>query len=158
SSPRRAAALGRSGRTRTMPPAAAHTRCTSSRGLLLRTDAVFPRQVRVQRLLLMACLLGACGLDPIDQTRTGSLDDGDPRLRVDQSPYEAYPVELREGWRIVAEMHSASFDPYLHLIDPENRQIEQNDDVGPNNHDARIEHVATSSGTYQVIANAARPE
>src|SRR5690349_19582474 len=97
--------------------------------------------MRVGPLLLLFAL--GCGPAPIDQTHEGTLDDADAKLRVDQSPYEPYEVELGAGWRVIAEMRSTAFDPYLHLIDPQNQQLEQNDDAAPSTHDARIEHVVT---------------
>ena len=107
---------------------------------------------------MLALGLAGCGPEPVDVTHTSTLDDGDAKLRVDQSPYERYEVELGTGWRVVADMHGATFDPYLHLIDPDNRQVVQTDDARPGTHDAHLEHTASAAGTYLVIANAARPD
>lgn len=97
--------------------------------------------------------LSACSdPEPYDQTHNGVLEDGDPRVQDDNSPYDEYTVEAGEGWTLTAEMRSEAFDAYLWVIAP-NGQNQQNDDAEGLGRNARIVYTTPERGTYRVRAN-----
>ncbi|MBZ0117903.1 MAG: hypothetical protein K8H88_12950 [Sandaracinaceae bacterium] len=98
--------------------------------------------------------VSACGAEPVDERIQGTLTDDDRVLAVDQSRYDEHELELEEGWIVTLELESSAFDAYVHLIDPDGRQIAENDDARSGTTNARIERVAPESGTYRAIANA----
>jgi len=109
--------------------------------------------IRLTTPMFLALSLLACGSpSPVDETREGTLEDDDPRVEDDNSPYDEYQLDVGEGWRIEAEMTSSDFDPYLWLIGPDGHSIVQDDDGGEGL-TARFEHTATAAGTYTVRAN-----
>ncbi len=112
-------------------------------------------------LALSALALGGCGLfkkaEPINQTYTGTIKEGDQRLEQDNSLYDDYPVELEEGWTINATMMSESFDTYLILIAPDGSRATYNDDdasLGGKGTNSKLSFKVPSSGTYHLYANA----
>lgn len=109
--------------------------------------------IRFTTPLFLCISLVACGSpSPIDETQQGTLEDDDPRVEDDNSPYDEYQLDVGEGWTIEAEMTSSDFDPYLWLIGPDGHSIVQDDDGGEGL-TARFEHTATAAGTYTVRAN-----
>lgn len=107
--------------------------------------------------VLVGSLLGgttaACSAPkPVHRTHQGALSEEDPEVPDDRSHYDEYPFEAAEGWTIRVDMTSDAFDPFLWLLGPNGRALVQDDDGGDGKN-ARITHVAPSSGTYRVRAN-----
>ena len=91
-----------------------------------------------------------------DHTYEGELTENDPRHPNDNSPIDDYFFTSPAGATISLTLSSSAFDPYLILLGPEGRVIQQNDDSGPGDMTSRIERVAESEGAYRVVANTAR--
>jgi serine protease Do len=99
-------------------------------------------------------------IDPttvFDHTYEGELVDGDPRHPQDDSPIDDYFFTAPAGASMSLTLESESFDPYLILLGPEGRVIQQNDDAARGELTARIERVAEREGAYRVVVNTARP-
>lgn len=103
-------------------------------------------------LATLAGLYGCSDPDPVDRTESGTLEEGDDRVRDDNSPYDSYEFRAAEGWRIVLDMESSAFDTYLWLLGPSGESLEQDDDAGEGTN-SHIERVAPTGGTYTVRAN-----
>ncbi|NJO93493.1 MAG: hypothetical protein HC820_02400 [Hydrococcus sp. RM1_1_31] len=63
----------------------------------------------------------------------------------------------RKGQKLTIEMNSKDIDPQLVLLKPDGSQLEINDDIAPNNPNARISVNLPSDGTYTVIARTTFP-
>ncbi|MEB3882161.1 DVUA0089 family protein [Lyngbya sp. CCY1209] len=83
---------------------------------------------------------------------TGRLEEGDSVLPVDESFYDLYMFEGEAGQRVILEMTSREFDPYLILMDAEGAELAQDDDSGGDKN-ARIEVTLPESGIYTFLAN-----
>jgi hypothetical protein len=95
-----------------------------------------------------------------DQSLEGELAPGDHVLEVDGTLYDELAFMAVEGASIVITMRSAAFDPYLHLIGPDGRQIAHGG-VPPGESTtglAELIVVAPTEGEYRVYANAVAPE
>ena len=101
-------------------------------------------------------LASGCKNDPVNETHTGRLEEGDQKLEQDQSFYDSYSFRAKEGWKIVLELESGDFDAYVHLMDADNNQLAHNDDVAEGNTNSRLEFIAPSSGSYTALANSLR--
>ena len=110
--------------------------------------------LRLTMLMLAVAAMSACSKpEPVNLNLTGSLDDGDTILEADNSLYDDHEVRVASGMTITATMTSTVLDPYLHLVDPSGNQVAQNDDMAQGNTNAQITFVATSTGTWRVLAN-----
>ncbi|NIS37429.1 MAG: serine protease, partial [Actinobacteria bacterium] len=89
----------------------------------------------------------------------GVLEPGDAVLEIDGTFYDELAFEAVEGASIVITMRSAEFDPYLHLIGPDGRQIaHRGTPPGEPSSTAEIIVVAPESGEYRIYANALEPD
>ncbi len=86
--------------------------------------------------------------DPIQ----GSLTANSEVLPADNSYYDAYSFEGRQGQRIAVEMSSASVDAYLILLSPQGRDLIQDDDSG-GDRNAKLVFTLPEDGTYTILAN-----
>ena len=91
-----------------------------------------------------------------NRTIQGELGRDSELLPADDSYYNAYSFEGREGQRILVEMDSAEFDPYLILLSPQGQDIAQDDDGG-GNLNARLSFTLPEDGTYTILANSYSP-
>ena len=112
------------------------------------------RKLVLTTLSLVALALAGCSEpEPYDQTHNGNLEDSDPRVEQDNSPYDEYTFEAGEGWNITAEMRSDAFDTYLWLIGPSGNSLMQDDDGLGEGTNSRITYTAPERGTYTVRCN-----
>ncbi|MEO0536417.1 MAG: trypsin-like peptidase domain-containing protein [Cyanobacteria bacterium P01_A01_bin.123] len=82
----------------------------------------------------------------------GQLDDSSSVLPVDSSYFNVYSFEGQAGQSITIDMVSSEFNPYLILLSPVGRSIEQDNDSGGNGN-ARVTIQLPDNGTYLVLAN-----
>ncbi|MCZ7680047.1 MAG: hypothetical protein M5U28_15290 [Sandaracinaceae bacterium] len=96
---------------------------------------------------LLALTLGACGGDyqPVDQSHSGELADGDAQHAG--RTCDAYEISVGRGWHVTAEMTS-DWDNYLYLAKGED--VASNDDTNGTN--ARIDTDVEMAGMYTVYA------
>lgn len=105
------------------------------------------------RSLIVVMLLTACSIEPIEQTHRGSLSSEDMRHPQDDSFYDAYTFDAKQGFEIELVLESDAFDAFLLLNDPSGEQIAQNDDRDVGDTNARITIEAPIEGTYTAFAN-----
>ena len=87
------------------------------------------------------------------QQMSGALDASDRKLN-DDSYFDVFYVALAAGQQLSVTMRSGSFDTFLTLgAFGATEATDSNDDIEEGNTDSRIEFMATSSGTYVIIAN-----
>lgn len=100
-------------------------------------------------------LTTACSkAEPLDETHSGELTDGDTRLDTDNSPYDEYDFRVQSGMNVSVEMRSTAFDTYLIVTGPDGEQVAQNDDCTAGDYDLScVEFSAEDTGKYTVIAN-----
>lgn len=79
----------------------------------------------------------------------GALGAGDRALTSGEY-YDSYTFEGRAGQRVVFDLQSTAFDPYLMVIAPSDDR-QENDDWQGSSHHARVELALTETGTYRVI-------
>jgi hypothetical protein len=107
-----------------------------------------------QTLLFLSVLVGAAGLcacgGPVGDSHEGILESGD-QVMEDNSYFDLYRFDAKQGWQIQIEMTSTDFDAYLLLSDPNASKIGENDDAEGT--DAAISMEAPIDGTYEVYAN-----
>lgn len=89
------------------------------------------------------------------QTMTGELAPGDTTLRSGEF-VDSYRFQGQSGQRVVINMRSTAFDPYLILLSPSGAQ-EDNDDISANDRNARIEMTLAESGQYVIGATSYQP-
>jgi serine protease Do len=82
----------------------------------------------------------------------GVLGDESNVLEFDGSFFNAYTFRANAGQRLTIDMVSNEIDAYLILLDPNGRDIAQNDDGGGGTN-ARLMTVVPATGTYTVLAN-----
>jgi heme/copper-type cytochrome/quinol oxidase subunit 2 len=87
------------------------------------------------------------------QVHAGTLGPGD-ETQQDGSWYDAWPVQLPDGARIVFLLESDDFDTYLIVVSPGGEKSSDDDSGGGTN--SRIELTAHESGTWNVLANSLR--
>jgi serine protease Do len=83
---------------------------------------------------------------------TGRLGQGSSVLPVDNSFFDLYTFEGRAGQRVQIEMSSRDLDAYLILLDPNGRDLAQDDDGGGGTN-SRIAIALPTDGTYFLMAN-----
>jgi serine protease Do len=84
-----------------------------------------------------------------------NLSQDDNRLS-DKSYFKSYIFEGRKGQQISIEMNSSEIDPFLIIFNSQGRVFAQNDDITPNNLNARIAGKLPEDDTYTVIAGASK--
>ncbi|MCB9533325.1 MAG: PPC domain-containing protein [Myxococcales bacterium] len=89
---------------------------------------------------------------PVD----ANLDDSDGALR-DRGYADAYTLDLRAGDALEVTMTSSDFDAYLMLVGPTGEAVAYDDDGMLSGTDARLRFVASSAGTYRIIATSYDP-
>ncbi|NET31150.1 MAG: trypsin-like serine protease [Cyanothece sp. SIO1E1] len=98
---------------------------------------------------------------PFDQTNhitldstpvEGSLDQSSQTLPGDNSYFDAYTFEGNAGQEILVEMISDDLDAYLILLQPDGRDLAQDDDSG-NESNARLVATLPVTGQYTILAN-----
>ena len=85
----------------------------------------------------------------------GSLADGDSKLRSGEF-YDSYSFDGRAGERVVFDLRSTAFDPYLMVVSPSNDKKENDDHEGSNSR-SQIDLVLEESGTYRVVVTSYKP-
>lgn len=91
-------------------------------------------------------------ITPNGSAVSGVLSDNSNVLESDNSFFDAYTFDAQQGQQISIDMVSQDLDAYLILLDPNGRDIAQDDDGG-NGTNARLVTTAASSGTYTILAN-----
>ncbi|RCJ41944.1 hypothetical protein A6769_38465 [Nostoc punctiforme NIES-2108] len=87
------------------------------------------------------------------QILQASLKNGD-RTLPNNSYFHTYVFEGKAGQQITIEMDSQQIDPQLYLLLPsKERLITQNDDISPNNFNARLTVTLPENGVYYLLAN-----
>lgn len=82
----------------------------------------------------------------------GRLSREDNVLPVDNSLFDIYSFEGRAGQQVQIEMTSGEIDPFLILLDPNGREVAQDDDGGGGKN-ARIRATLPINGSYLLFAN-----
>lgn len=82
----------------------------------------------------------------------GTLNSDSKTLPVDDSYYDLYSFEGKEGQQITIEMTSSEIDPYLILLSSSNRELAQDDDSG-GDRNAKITITLPEDDTYKLLAN-----
>ena len=85
--------------------------------------------------------------------QNGVLEEGDNQLPSDKSFYDTYAFSGNAGQSVTISIESADFDTYVMLIDPEYKQIAENDDISQENRNSAITIELPKNGTYVVIVN-----
>ncbi len=89
------------------------------------------------------------------QTMNGELAQGDTTLQSGEF-IDTYNFQGQAGQRVTIDMRSTAIDPYLILLAPSGAQ-EDNDDVTPEDRNARIETTLSESGNYRIGATSYQP-
>lgn len=84
----------------------------------------------------------------------GELQNGDSVLASDGSLYDEYTFDGKEGQQITITLESSEFDTYLAVFTPDNKLLQEHDDINQNNSNSEITVTLPTSGTYRVIVNA----
>ena len=71
---------------------------------------------------------------------------------LDRKYSDAYVFQGRRGQEVTIEMSSKEFDPSLILLAPDGSKLDVNDDISPNDFNARIVTRLPDNGTYTAIA------
>lgn len=109
--------------------------------------------------LLLAPLLAAPALAQgprtitIGQAVSDSLTGRDPVGRSRRSPYQMWTMDGRRGQKIVVDLMSDEFDPYLVVRDEEGYVVASDDDSGEDNN-ARVHAILPRDGRYRIVAMA----
>jgi hypothetical protein len=110
-------------------------------------------------LLLLAPLLAVPALAQsprpisIGQAVTDSLTNRDPVGRSRHSRYHVWTMDGRRGQKVVLDLMSDEFDPYLVLRDAEGYVVGSDDDSGEDNN-ARVHAILPRDGSYRIVAMA----
>lgn len=87
-----------------------------------------------------------------DRVITATLQKGDNTL-PNNSYFHAYTFSGKAGEKVSFEMTSDKIDPNLSLLLPDREKlIAQNDDISPNNFNARLSVTLPQDGTYYLLA------
>lgn len=71
--------------------------------------------------------------------------------------YQEYYFQGKEGEKIQIKMNSDEFDPYLELYAPNEQKIDANDDISPDNHNAKLEYTLHENGRFRIVASSSKP-
>ncbi|QYX30606.1 S1C family serine protease [Sphaerospermopsis torques-reginae] len=74
----------------------------------------------------------------------------------DNSYFKSYIFVGKQGQQISIEMNSSEIDPYLLILDSQGRVLAENDDIAPDNLNARIAGNLPEDDIYTVIAGASK--
>ncbi len=83
----------------------------------------------------------------------GELVDGDPVLESDSSLYDEYTFDGEEGQSVTVTLDSSDFDTYLAVFTPDDKLLEEHDDVSQTDSNSEISVTLPMTGTYRVIVN-----
>ncbi|MCZ6916168.1 MAG: hypothetical protein O7I93_05270 [Gemmatimonadetes bacterium] len=83
------------------------------------------------------------------QTIFGQLSYNDATLREGEY-YDTHTVRLQSGERLVADLRSSDFDPYL-IVQPPTGDQSDNDDWQDSVEHSRVELTAQESGVYRIL-------
>jgi len=89
--------------------------------------------------------------------QVGRLEPGDAQL-ADETFYDVYAFEGQAGAVLSMTLESLDFDAYLWLIAPNGEKLAENDDVAAGNLNSWLTVTLPTTGTYQIVANAAVPQ
>jgi tetratricopeptide (TPR) repeat protein len=64
----------------------------------------------------------------------------------------SHELNLETGKTYVIDLHSAAFDAYLKLVDAKGKMLAENDDIAPDNQDARLIFTPPAAGVYRIVA------
>lgn len=85
---------------------------------------------------------------------TAKLNPGDAVL-PNNTYYQIYTFKGQAGQQVTIEMTSKQIDPALFLVSSrKDKLIDNNDDISPNNFNARLVVTLPEDGAYYIIANA----
>jgi len=90
--------------------------------------------------------------------KDGVLESGDQQIASDNSLYDLYPVQARQGQSMIITLESDDFDTYLAVMDVDNNIIDQNDDIQENISNSQLIITFTKEGTYYIIVNSYDPQ
>lgn len=91
---------------------------------------------------------GGASTGPSRRSEVGRLTSGDTEL-VGGEYADKFPLTVAPGTRIVLDLTSDDFDPYVALRSPSGESV-SNDDFEGSSSRSRIEHVAEESGEYTI--------
>jgi hypothetical protein len=97
--------------------------------------------------------LSGAALPPIDLTLRGELDDADPRVEEDNSPFDGFLVLLDKDWYVRIEMRSTDLDTYLWLLNPAGESVVQDDDSLGEGTNSLVRYEVADRGVFTVRAN-----
>jgi hypothetical protein len=83
----------------------------------------------------------------------GELVDGDQVLESDNSLYDEYTFDGEEGQSITVTLDSSDFDTYLAVFTPDDKLLEEHDDVSQTDSNSAITVTLPATGVYRVIVN-----
>ncbi len=83
----------------------------------------------------------------------GELKDGDPVLASDGSLYHEYTFDGTQGQEVTISLESNEFDTYLAIFTPDNKLLEEHDDISPTNTNSLITVTLPTDGAYRIIVN-----
>jgi serine protease Do len=85
---------------------------------------------------------------------SAKLKDGDPTL-PNNSYYHMYAIDGKAGQKLVIEVDSKQIDPSVILLLPDRQKIvEQNDDIAPDNFNAKLEVTLPEDNVYLILTSA----
>jgi hypothetical protein len=137
--------------------------CSSSRTSTNGTDASGRGKGATSRSAMFdaASFTGAVAETPgtrgggMGGTVSGTLAQGD-LLLDDGSFVDVYGIQLPAGTQLTVDMNSATFDPYLAILTPDNQAFENDDWEGDRTH-SRISITTTMAGPYAILATSYSP-
>jgi len=109
-------------------------------------------EARSPRLLVQSAEVGQ-----VLFAQVGRLEPGDAQL-ADETFYDVYAFEGQAGAVLSMTLESLDFDAYLWLIAPNGEKLAENDDVAAGNLNSWLTVTLPTTGTYQIVANAAVPQ
>jgi Bacterial pre-peptidase C-terminal domain len=83
----------------------------------------------------------------------GALAEGDSVLPDDGSLLDIHAFEGNAGQTITIDVESNEFDPFLIVLDAEGQLVGKNDDISPENTNARLTVTLPKDGVYRAIVN-----
>jgi hypothetical protein len=89
---------------------------------------------------------------PLTWQAQGQLDNNSPRLQEDNSRYQLYTLHTVAGQTVIIHLRSHDFNPYLILINENDRVLAQNDNEGSASLNSRIVHHISQTGTYYIAS------
>lgn len=104
--------------------------------------------------VLVACNRGSAGRPiKVGSSASGSLTDQDPVMRGNRGPYQVWTLRAKRGQRLVIDLTSSAFDPFLVVRDAEGFLVSSDDDSG-DELGARVRTILPRTGSYRLIATA----